>query len=211
MELRLGLSSLALHIVRSWETSENLTCQRDDIASVFRIVLREGKFAAMNISFICTGNICRSPFAQLLLNSLRQDVEVSSAGIYALSGHPMDQLMAQELADRGVGDAGFRARQVDPAQLEADLILTMSNRQRLYLLDEQPPLISRIGLLAAVPSLVDAVPSDQALSPADIRAWARKRPSRTAEIADPYRQGPHAAATAAAQIDTLVRQLATVL
>ncbi|NMB27369.1 MAG: low molecular weight protein arginine phosphatase, partial [Tissierellia bacterium] len=44
----------------------------------------------MNILFVCTGNTCRSPMAKALLEDMAQekgiDINVKSAGIYALDG-----------------------------------------------------------------------------------------------------------------------------
>ena len=40
----------------------------------------------MKIMFVCTGNTCRSPMAEVIFKSIKSDIEVSSAGIFALTG-----------------------------------------------------------------------------------------------------------------------------
>ena len=40
-----------------------------------------------HILFVCTGNTCRSPMAEALLKKMNlTDVEVRSAGVYAMNG-----------------------------------------------------------------------------------------------------------------------------
>ena len=55
----------------------------------------------MNVLFVCTGNICRSPMAAAIARDLldragRTDVQVASAGTFALEGHAHDQLRETE-------------------------------------------------------------------------------------------------------------------
>lgn len=40
----------------------------------------------MNVLFVCTGNTCRSPLAEKILQDLRPDLDVRSAGTRALDG-----------------------------------------------------------------------------------------------------------------------------
>ncbi|MBF2589823.1 low molecular weight protein arginine phosphatase [Listeria marthii] len=40
----------------------------------------------MNVLFVCTGNTCRSPLAEKILENLRPDLDVRSAGTRALDG-----------------------------------------------------------------------------------------------------------------------------
>lgn len=80
------------------------------------------------ILIVCVGNICRSPTAEFLFREKmkHRDIHISSAGLKALVGRPMDDQAMQILKEHGIDAAGHRARQLDPAMLrEADLVLAM--------------------------------------------------------------------------------------
>ena len=87
------------------------------------------------IQTVCTGNICRSPMAQLALDrALRaanlQDVAVDSSGLTGWeAGKPMDRRAAAELRRHGYPEAeisAFRAREFQPEWFSGrDLILAM--------------------------------------------------------------------------------------
>lgn len=80
------------------------------------------------ILVVCVGNICRSPTAEALLQRklAEKGIAVSSAGLGALVGKPVDSSAAQVMASAGYALPEHQARQITPAMLrEADLILTM--------------------------------------------------------------------------------------
>lgn len=80
---------------------------------------------------LCTGNICRSPMAQVVFSCAFPDWTVESAGLAALSGQPAASEAVQALGVRGADLADFRARQVDAAMLRAAaLVLTMTRSQK---------------------------------------------------------------------------------
>jgi protein-tyrosine phosphatase len=81
---------------------------------------------------VCTGNICRSPAAELLLAARLDDgVRVESAGMRAQIGRPIARPMAERLRAAGVDPDGFAARQLLAATVRtADLVLTMTRSQR---------------------------------------------------------------------------------
>ena len=56
-----------------------------------------------NILIVCVGNICRSPTAEALFahRLSGQDLTISSAGIGALVGNPMDKTAHEVLQDNG--------------------------------------------------------------------------------------------------------------
>jgi protein-tyrosine phosphatase len=84
------------------------------------------------ILFVCLGNICRSPAAEIIfrhqasLAGLLDGLEIDSAGIIGHHvGSPPDQRMAAALKARGYPISG-RARKIHPHNLrDFDLIVTM--------------------------------------------------------------------------------------
>ncbi len=88
----------------------------------------------MHILFVCTGNTCRSAMAQEVARLLIQkmgleDIEVSSAGVYAQNGMPASLGAQGAVAHLGGELTYHRARQLTPGMLaDADLILTMEER-----------------------------------------------------------------------------------
>lgn len=77
---------------------------------------------------VCIGNICRSPTAEFLLREqvASRGIEVTSAGLGAMVGYPMDATAMQVMADHGIDGLTHRARQLTSSMLrEADLILGM--------------------------------------------------------------------------------------
>ncbi|MFI5914807.1 low molecular weight phosphatase family protein [Dactylosporangium sp. NPDC051541] len=100
------------------------------------------------ILLVCTGNLCRSPMAELLLrralHPLGDRIELASAGTHATPGAAMHPLAAQALTDRGADPAGFRARRLTgPDLARADLVLTAGREHRARCVELSPPHLLR--------------------------------------------------------------------
>ena len=80
------------------------------------------------VYMVCTGNAARSPMAAAMLRDIDIDdrIDVRSAGILTLEGHPMGTRTRSALARHGLVDHAHRSRQfrgTDAA--DADLVVVM--------------------------------------------------------------------------------------
>ena len=130
--------------------------------------------AIRHILILCEGNHCRGPMAEALLrSSLPKGIYVESAGLEALVGQPADPEARRILARQGLDISAHRGRQLTPEMaLAVDLILVMDLPQKAWCEQMIPSALGRIFLLGH---------------------WL---PSPPREIADPFRQGSDAFATA---------------
>ncbi|WP_082835113.1 hypothetical protein [Brachybacterium sp. sponge] len=165
-----------------------------------------------SVLFVCTGNVCRSPFAEHLLRDRLPGTHALSRGTFALEGSAMESQMVAELAARSVDPQGFRARQVSAADIGADLILTMSRRQRAYLLDEFPAAARHIGHMGHIPELARMASENPAAPLKEIiSAWTRRAIPAGLDVPDPYGKDAAQAARTAALLAERVEQLVPVL
>lgn len=88
------------------------------------------------VLFVCTGNICRSPLAEVLLRREIEsrgldDLEVMSAGTGAWDGAPASEGAYLVALEHGLDLSSHRARLLAREQVQqADLVLTMARHHR---------------------------------------------------------------------------------
>lgn len=87
-----------------------------------------------NILFVCSGNTCRSPLAEVITRRLLQErewshVQVESAGTSALPGAHASEGARQAAEEIGLDLSGHRSRLLTPERVaEADIVLGMTSR-----------------------------------------------------------------------------------
>ena len=89
----------------------------------------------IHIDFVCTGNICRSPMAEVIVRQklidagLADHVRVTSSGIGGWHvGNPADLRALAELSAAGYDGSSHRAQQFGGQQMDADLIVALATR-----------------------------------------------------------------------------------
>jgi protein-tyrosine-phosphatase len=114
------------------------------------------------ILFVCTGNTCRSPMAEVLFRALAgsADWQVQSAGTGARDGEPAAAHAIEVMAELGLDLSGHRARPVTGVLVDgAGAILAMEPRHADELRAAYPGAIRRIYLLSELAGGgVDGVP-----------------------------------------------------
>jgi protein-tyrosine phosphatase len=119
--------------------------------------------APVRILTVCTGNICRSPVAERLLQAgLNQAVPggfvVASAGTRAVVGEPMQPISADIVRTYGGNPDNFAARQLTPAILRGvDLVLTMTTAHRGEVLQLDASLLKRTFTIREYARMLDVL------------------------------------------------------
>jgi sulfate adenylyltransferase len=171
----------------------------------------------LKVLFVCTANICRSPFMELLAREIAGPdaaVEFASAGTHGFRDHPMDEVMAGTLAPRGIdGSGGFRSRALTAEMVdEADLVLTAEAAHRTFILDDHPGSFRKVFTLGQFAEAVRV--ADPSLTGRDLLEVVGERrgaADASLDVDDPYSRGPEAAATSAGLIEGRVRAVLSAL
>lgn len=167
--------------------------------------------ARFRVLFVCIGNVCRSPLGERLLQArLPEGYDVSSAGVGALVGSPMDPAAAAELAGHGGSAEGFVARQLsEPMVQQADLVLTATRDIRSRVLSEFPSALQRTFTAREFAALLDHVDADSATELVAQAAAARSRvKDLDLDVPDPFRRTPQAHAESARLMAEAVERIA---
>jgi protein-tyrosine phosphatase len=190
----------------------------------------DGEFRLL---YVCTGNICRSPFLERALQAELDSswgpgqVVVSSGGTGALAGHAMEDQARALMEDHGYSADGFEARHLTAAMVaDADLVLTATRAHRGKVAMLHPRALRYVFAFREFADLLEGVPAD------DLRADGRTaaehvaavvalaasqrgaRPplsDREADIVDPYRQDASVFAAMNEQILGSLPTIATAL
>ncbi|MDQ0000021.1 MULTISPECIES: arsenate reductase/protein-tyrosine-phosphatase family protein [Pseudarthrobacter] len=119
--------------------------------------------APVRILTVCTGNICRSPVAERLLQAGLDQVlpggfEVTSAGTRAMVGDPMQPLSGDIVRMFGGNPNGFVSRQLTGKILRGvDLVLTMTSGHRGEVLQQDASLLKRTFTIREFARMLDVL------------------------------------------------------
>ena len=153
-------------------------------------VEREGE--GMRILTVCTGNVCRSVYAQhVLSHGLGDGFDVASAGTGAGHGRPVPRQVEALLNRQGLSASGHRARGIDPSLIDgADLVLTATAEHRRLVLEAAPLAFKRTFTVLEAAAAAEFAAGTFDTLPERVRALARARtaiPSGTPlDVADPF-------------------------
>lgn len=152
-----------------------------------------------SILVVCTGNICRSPVGEKILQSqLPEGVSVTSAGTHAVVGAPAEPEV-HEFLHREVGlEATHTARQLTKRSAEStDLILTMTEVHRSWIARMAPRAVRRVFTAVEFARITSELPTHTTYAGLpDLVSTASRLRSRVRgteavlDIADPYRRSP---------------------
>lgn len=174
---------------------------------------------------VCTGNICRSPYAERVLrHHLPADqVRVISAGTGPLVDHPIDPDALALLSGGGMDGDGHRAQRLTRGLVEeADLVLAMTREHRTAVVQLVPRAVRKtFTVIEAARLLHDidvgalgATTADRARRLPELLVAVRAQHPDGPEcddVADPYQLGAPAFASMATALDPVLKSLISVL
>lgn len=180
----------------------------------------------MRVLLVGTGNICRSPAAEILLRehwAAESELQISSAGIDAHEDSALYTPIGKVLVERALPDGPFSARQLTPALVQgADLVLGMTREHRSTVVVLHPPAVrrtftlrefARLAPLAAPFVTGDTVAqrlSNMVAIAARMRGSARASAQEDA-IKDPYGRGDPACLATLDELERSVDEVVGVL
>ena len=113
----------------------------------------------MNVLVLCTGNICRSPMAEVFLreHALRrgQKVNVRSASILGLDGRSAHKLSVKVMMEQGMDISHHRSQPLtDALMVWADEVLGMTLEHCAQVRERYPDAEARVSNLAGYAGMI---------------------------------------------------------
>ena len=178
------------------------------------------------ILFVCTGNICRSPLAERVLQQEMDKIApgvfaVESAGTDAKVGSAMEPLIEGFIRDTGASWNGFAARQLTAQILDRqDLVLALTREHRSRIVRLRPVLLKKTFTLRELARLLPHIAGTRGVHPAErwetaipmaLRARGPHRATTASDddVVDPYGRGNDVFETMRQQLAPAVRGLIT--
>ena len=166
------------------------------------------------IWFVCTGNVCRSAYAEAALKQRLGPgtvVRIDSAGTQAMIGRGMDETMATAAISRGLQNTSHRAKQLCHRGLAAaSLVFVFAPEHRQWVAENCPEVLPRTLSLGQTHAALDSLPMGERISIGGLVAavHAVRPESDDADwIPDPYKLGLDAALTTVGRISAALDAL----
>ncbi|UDI77819.1 low molecular weight protein arginine phosphatase [Staphylococcus taiwanensis] len=86
----------------------------------------------MKITFVCTGNTCRSPIAESIARQLLPNDDINSRGLFATNGQAITPESLEVILENNLPEP-TSAQQFNEEDLHSDLILTMTDNHKLQI------------------------------------------------------------------------------
>lgn len=149
-------------------------------------------YRAQRILFVCYGNICRSPLAELYAKKLAPNLEVASAGFHDTVGRVAPKWYQAISAGLGIDLSASQSRRIDTAQVEWAELIVLADMDNLDRLEHEFPnavgKTTMLGLFLPTPRAViedpyhldatraGAVAQDVMAAVRGVTAWACAQP-----------------------------------
>ena len=158
----------------------------------------------LNVLFVCTANICRSPFMEQAARALAGEARITfaSTGTHGQVSQPMDNAMAATLTS---SDPAFRSQAMSRDLVDrADLILTAESSHRSFVMEEHPHALRKVFTLGQFARVAQAEPDLRGRALIEAAGKGRTPTLPEDDIDDPYRRGNSAARAAAGKMSTML-------
>lgn len=165
------------------------------------------------ILVVCTANVCRSPVIEAMLGQrLGPGFTVTSAGVRAPAGRPIDPDSAEQLRRRGFEVPQHAARQLTRELVaESDLVLTATRAHRADVLDLEPRALRRTFTALELAGLVEGAEADGLAALVADAAARRSQGPADVDLVDPIGRSEQVHAEVATRIEAAVASIVPAL